>query len=180
MKYKIILMSISLIVIFYNTASAQLSIGGGIKLDVNEGQDFFGVNLRGYYNLTENIRFAPNFNLNLPAKDSYTIFSTEYEDKLSIFTFNLDGHYILNLEDQIFSLYGIGGIGYHAASIKRTRIEGNETTSSKISDSDFSFALGSGVEVPLMENINFFFEIKKLVGDYDPWNAATGIMISIY
>jgi len=183
-KISIIILAGSLIYCLTNNSYAQISVGGAVNLDITNGFGriflpsetnirMFGLNLRSYLDISENLRFAPNFTFSFPN-------TTEIEDmdyKTNVISFSMDGHYVIRFEEQPIvpvNLYGIFGINYSIVNSDLGDILflGRDS-------SNFSLGLGGGFEISL-NKINLFFESKLLFsGGYSPLLINTGVMLPI-
>lgn len=159
-----------------NAQKGDIALGGGLKFDISSGYydaspDFTGINARVYYSLNDNIRLAPNLNINFPWKEN----SDGVELKIGLFTLNGEGHYLFpGLIGDKVTPYAIGGLSYHRFKATATY----NGSSEKETASEVSLNLGTGAEYPLPKG-KLFAEFKGLIGDFDPWVLAFGYMFSL-
>lgn len=160
-------------IILSQKAKAQLDfIGGGIvlannadyKLDgVTYNNKSFGFNLRASYNYSKKLKIVPSINIYLPNK-------TNYEDggssKVSVYAFNLDGHYIINHKTrEKYRVYLLAGAHISGWNIKDERTTILDPNGRDINE--FKFVIGAnagaGMQLPLTNRLHFFAEVKYTI-----------------
>lgn len=146
-----------------HSLSAQLSVGGGLSFGT--GIENIGLFARGGYDITDEIRGNATVNF---------FFGENVEGivKTSLWTINLDGHYVLVDEDNL-AIYGLAGLNI---GISRVKFDDPTGIIGSFSDSETNIGLnaGGGVELPL-DAINPFAEVKYVIGGFDQLVIVAGV-----
>jgi len=131
------------------TGTKSLMLKAGYQTDYKR----FGLGMEGRYNITDNIRLAP---------DVTFFFPKNHTTGLDI---NLNAHYVLSIQDglSIYPLAGIGVINNRVSSIDL----GNGTKTKSHGETDFGFNLGAGASYDIMDNSYVNFEFKYTFQDVD-------------
>lgn len=174
---KISLLVFGLILI--SSVSAQsfkekIAFGGGLSYGTEI--ENIGINIRGLYEVTEEIHGLMNFIFFFPKKEDFGVF----EYKWNLWELNFDGHYNFKLSDK-FSAYGLAGINI---SSWRAKWEGDygypyggyyedSNTETKI-----GFNIGGGAAYNFTEALSGFGEIKYILIDsnYDQAVFTFGVL----
>lgn len=151
-------------------AFAQFSVAGGLSFGTEI--ENLGLFARGAYDITDQIRgnATLNFFFGESAGESGIA-----EVKTSLWTINLDGHYLF-LEDNV-NVYGLAGINLSNVRVKfedGTGIIGDFTET----NTEFGLNVGGGVEFPL-ETIRPFAEVKYVISDFDQLVIMAGVRYPI-
>ena len=163
---KLTLVAIVTIAVTLNSF-AQISAGGGISYGTEAKT--IGFNLRGQYNINENIDIVGGLTFFLPEKTSQTVFFATVESKSTMWTFDVDGHYNFSINDK-FSFYPLGGLNISGVSVKV-----NDT---KASDTEVGLNLGIGATYKITEQLVGFAETKYTVGNVDQAVIVIGVLYS--
>ncbi len=141
-----------------STEEGDITVGAGLALGTNVSIDTeIGINVNGFYTITDDIRAGANF--------TYYLIDI---DGLSASEFNIDGHYMFRNEDQIV-LYGLAGINIARVSVD-TGFAGS------VSGSSTGINLGGGVEYDV-GSVLLFAEPKVSLGGFDQFNATAGVRL---
>lgn len=157
---KKLLLLIALAAIFMGTqaqtGSKSLMLKAGYQTDYKR----FGMGLEGRYNVTDNIRIAP---------DILFFFPKNHTTGLDI---NVNAHYVLNVQDG-FSVYPLAGIGVINNRISSIDLGGGVKTKS-FGTTDFGFNLGAGASYDVTSNSYLNFEFKYTFQDVDCASIMVG------
>ncbi|MBC8486171.1 MAG: outer membrane beta-barrel protein [Bacteroidetes bacterium] len=168
---KILLLAFVLALI--NSVSAQsfkekIAFGGGLSYGTEI--ENIGINIRGLYEVTEEIHGLMNLTFFFPKKEDFGVF----EYKWNLWELNLDGHYNFKLSDK-FSAYGLAGLNI---SNWRSKWEGDlgyeyyeDTNTAKI-----GFNIGGGAAYNFTDALSGFGEIKYVISDYDQAVFTFGVL----
>lgn len=123
------------------TATAQdkgdIKIGGGVSY-LTEGEGIFGLNLKGSYSFTPQIRAAASFNYLFPG------------NSVKAFIVDANAHYLVNASEK-FSFYPLAGLAYYRMWLD------------SFSYSKLGFNVGAGVDYKLNESLTLNLEGKYLL-----------------
>lgn len=147
------LLLIALVAIFMG---AQAQIGTKslmLKAGYQTDYERFGMGLEGRYNVTDNIRIAP---------DILFFFPNNHLTGLDI---NVNAHYVFDVQDG-FSVYPLAGIG---AINNRLSFAGESK-----GFTDFGFNLGAGASYDVTSNSFLNFEFKYTFQDVDCASIMVG------
>jgi outer membrane protein X len=153
-----------------------LTLGGGLAW--GSQIENAGINLRGFYNMSEQFRFGSNFTFFLSNTSPYI----NGEVTTRIWEFNVDAHYIYPVSDRV-SLYPFGGVNITGVSwnhyyyqtyypvfqkpyTQRVENNGNSTEPGLNLGAGFQFNLGSAAP---------YLEFKYVISDYDQAVIGFGI-----
>lgn len=161
---KILLMAIIAVAFAFNSYS-QISAGGGLVYGTE--QKTIGFNLRGQYNVWENVDVVGGLTFYLPHKEKQTLIFTTVETKTSMWSFDVDGHYNFELMDKL-KVYPIAGLNISGVTI--------EVNGSKASDTEVGFNIGAGATYEITEKIAGLFETKYTIGNYDQAVITLGVL----
>ncbi len=135
-----------------NFSERSLTVGFGVPY--SNTISAIGINLRMYYNVSENICFGPEFTYFF---EKTTIGENDDITTTNAFTFDFNSHYVFEvMEHHRLGVYPILGLNY--TNEKET--EHGETHL----DEAFGLNLGAGFETPLSEKINLFSEFIHTFG----------------
>lgn len=150
---KRLLLLIALAAIFMGaqaqTGSKSLMLKAGYQTDYER----FGMGLEGRYNVTDNIRLAP---------DLLFFFPNNHTTGLDI---NVNAHYIFDIQDG-FSVYPLAGI----AAVNNRWSAGGESRGF----TDLGFNLGAGASYDVASNSYLNFEFKYTFQDVDCASIMVG------
>lgn len=150
---KKLLLIVALIVVsmsaYSQTGTKSLMLKAGYQTDYKR----FGLGVEGRYNITENIRLAPDVTFFFP------------NDHLTGLDINVNAHYVFNIQDGL-SLYPLAGIG---VINNRFSYQGYSNGST-----DFGFNLGAGASYDLSDNSYVNFEFKYTFQDWDCASVMVG------
>ncbi|HAF30926.1 MAG TPA: hypothetical protein DCG75_17955 [Bacteroidales bacterium] len=152
---KLTLLAIITIAFAFNSF-AQISAGGGLVYGTE--QKTIGFNLRGQYNVWENVDVVGGVTFYLPNKDKQTLIFTTVESKTNMWSFDVDGHYNFELMDNL-KVYPLAGLNISGVSI--------EVNGAKASDTEVGFNIGAGATYEITDKIAGLFETKYTIGNFD-------------
>lgn len=124
------------------TGSKSLLLKAGYQTDYER----FGLGVEGRYNITDNIRLAPDVTFYFP------------NNHLTGLDINVNAHYVFNIQDNL-SVYPLAGIGMVN---NRFSYKGES-----IGHTDFGFNLGAGVSYDISGNSFVNFDFKYSFQDVD-------------
>jgi outer membrane protein X len=157
---KRLLLFIALIAIFMGaqaqTGSKSLMFKAGYQTDYKR----FGIGLEGRYNITRNIRLAPDVTFFFP------------KDHTTGLDINVNAHYVFNIQNGLsaYPLAGIGIINNRVSSVDLG--EGLKTKA--YGSTDFGFNLGAGVSYNLSSKNYANFEFKYTFQDVNCASIMVG------
>ena len=164
---KLTLLAVVTIALTFNSF-AQISAGGG--LSYGSEAETIGFNLRGQYNINENIDVVGGFTFFFPKKTSQNIpFFGTIETKSSFWTFDIDGHYNFVINDK-FSFYPLAGLNITGVSV--------EVDGTKDSDTEAGLNIGVGATYKINEQLKGFAETKYIISDFDQAVITFGVLYS--
>lgn len=144
---------------------AQIKAGGGITY--GSEQKTIGFNLRGQYNVWENVDVVGGFTFYLPHKEKQTILFATVESKTTMWSFDVDGHYNFDLIDKL-KAYPLAGLNISGVSV--------EVNGTKASDTEVGFNIGAGAAYEITDNLAAYFELKYTLGNYDQAVIGIGVL----
>lgn len=143
---KRLLLLIALVAIFMGaqaqTGSKSLMLKAGYQTDYER----FGMGLEGRYNITDNIRIAPDLTFFFP------------KNHVTGLDINVNAHYVFDVQDG-FSVYPLAGI----AAVNNRWSAGGDSEGS----TDFGFNLGAGASYDVTSTSYLNFEFKYTFQDWD-------------
>lgn len=143
---KRLLLLIALVAIFMGaqaqTGSKSLMLKAGYQTDYER----FGIGLEGRYNVTDNIRIAPDLTFFFP------------KNHVTGLDINVNAHYVFDVQDG-FSVYPLAGI----AAVNNRWSAGGDSEGS----TDFGFNLGAGASYDVTSTSYLNFEFKYTFQDVD-------------
>jgi outer membrane protein X len=164
---KITLLAVVTIALTFNSF-AQISAGGGITY--GSKQKTIGFNLRGQYNVWENVDVVAGFTFYLPHKEKQTLIFTTIDSKTTMWSFDIDGHYNFELMDKL-KAYPIAGLNISGVSV--------DVNGTKASDTEAGFNIGAGATYEITDKLAGLFEIKYTLGrNYDQAVIGIGVLYS--
>ena len=161
---KLTLLAVITIAFTFNSL-AQISAGGGIAYGTE--QETIGFNLRGQYNINENIDVIGGLTFFLPKTISQPTFFGTIKNKTSLWTFDIDGHYNFPINDK-FSFYPLAGINISGASV--------EVNGTKTSKTEIGLNIGVGASYEINDKLEGFFETKYTIGNFDQAVITVGVL----
>ena len=161
---KITLLSIIIVALACNSF-AQINAGGGITYGTE--QKTIGFNLRGQYNIWENVDIVGGLTFYLPHKEKQTLIFTTVNSKTTMWSFDVDGHYNFDLIDKL-KAYPIAGLNISGVSV--------EVNSNKVSDTEVGLNIGAGATYEITDKLAGLFEIKYTIGNYDQAVIGIGVL----
>lgn len=154
-------------VVFTMNSFAQIKAGGGITY--GSEQKTIGFNLRGQYNVWENVDVVGGLTFYLPHKEKQTLLFTTVDSKTTMWSLDIDGHYNFDLIDKL-KAYPLAGLNISGVSV--------EVNGSKASDTEVGFNIGAGAAYEVSDNLAGFFELKYTLGNYDQAVIGIGVLYS--
>lgn len=157
---KKLLLLIALAAIFMGTqaqtGSKSLMLKAGYQTDYKR----FGMGLEGRYNITDNIRLAPDVTFFFP------------KNHMTGLDINVNAHYVFDIQDGI-SIYPLAGIGVINNRISSVDLGGGVKTKS-FGTTDFGFNLGAGASYDVTSSSYLNFEFKYTFQDIDCASIMVG------
>lgn len=141
------------------TASAQLSLGGGVSYNLDAEE--VGINVRGVYGFTETLRGQAGFTYYLVG------------DGLTLTEFNLNGNYVFSGEPGGTMFYGLAGLNFFSASVDLGQFGG------KVSATETGLNLGGGVNLGLSDSVMFYGEAKYVLSDASGLVLTAGVLFNL-
>ncbi|MDR1089850.1 MAG: porin family protein [Prevotella sp.] len=138
------------------TGTKSLMLKAGYQTDYKR----FGLGVEGRYNITDNIRLAPDVTFFLPKNHTTGL------------DINLNAHYVLDVQDGL-SIYPLAGIGVINNRISSFDI-GDGAKIKSFGSTDFGFNLGAGASYDLSSNSYANFEFKYTFQDVDCASIMVG------
>lgn len=89
--------------------------------------------------------------------------------------FDFDAHYVFNYLDQ-FEFYGLGGLNI---SFVKSKYLGDEFYPENFSDNALGLNIGAGTYMKFSEQMDFFGELKYIVGKYDQLVVTIGVLLNV-
>ncbi len=147
-------------------------IGGGFCFGSDIEQP--GISIKSAHHFNEEWVFSPSLNFFFTDKAQ----KPGFEEKKSMFTINMDAHYLVPLSNE-FIFYPIGGL-----SISRYVEKEEENTLGNVNvetDSDMAFGLnlGAGLSYIISSQIEAFTELKFVVSDHDQAVFTLGALYNL-
>lgn len=149
--------------------SSQTEQRGAMSLLGNIGYqknyERFAIGAQGRYNLTGNVRLAPDITFFFP------------EDKITGLDINLNAHYVFYFPQDRFSVYPLAGIGMQNNFIGKQTVTAENGSQVEIdSDSKSSFAvnLGGGISYNINAKSYLNAEVKFMMADEDAASLLLG------
>lgn len=163
MKTKIFLSALFIIAFSVFTQAQETKFGGGLAYGTE--METVGINFKGSYGFTEEFALSPDFTFYIPRSE------TNY--KYNFWEFNVNGHYIIDLES--VKVYPLAGLNLTRVGFKYTGPTGGFFShTSSYSDTELGLNIGSGVEIPL-DNFGVFSEVKYVISDFDQLLITVGV-----
>jgi len=164
MKKIILAAGLLMILAFATPVFSQIETRVGPMISFTGGDfDETGLGIVGEFGVAQKISIAPQFILYFPGND------------VSLFEINLNGNYYFFNQD-VFELYGLGGLNFARAGYKYTDINGN---TQKDSNSEIGLNLGIGTNFQLGKKFVPFAEFRFTLGDYDQIALGLGVKFNL-
>jgi len=160
-KAAVIAIAVTMSVAAYSQSQGDKAVGGNLVIGHRSSNGYswtnVGIGAKFYYNVTDPIRLAGEFDYFLK------------KDEVSMWDFSVYGHYLFPVADQVvvYPAIGLGIVGskYHG-----------EYDFGSNSDNDFGFSLGGGADYEISSNLSLNGELRiKLVNGYNWLNIAIGL-----
>ena len=153
------------IIAFTINSYAQISAGGGLVYGTE--QKTIGINLRGQYNVWENVDVVGGFTFFFPKKETQTVLFTTVKSKTSMWSFDIDGHYNFSFIDKL-KVYPLAGLNIAGVSV--------EVNGTKASDTEVGLNIGVGATYEITDKLAGLFETKYTIGNYDQVVISLGVL----
>ena len=147
--------------------SQTLSFGGGLEYNVTT--ENFGSNLRGYYNIGEQICFGPELSYSFPVTNRID----DFDERKSVFEFNINGHYIFELFEERLGVYPLFGINYTREDTELTDVISGEKEQEN--ETFWGTNIGGGFHIPI-KNFAPFFEYHYITGQLGESVFTVGVL----
>lgn len=159
--FQIAVVTLFLIVAYSTTSQAQdVDLGAG--LIYGSEIENVGLQARADVGLSDSWRLAPAFNFFFPKEIGNVDFTW--------FAINLDANYIIPVESDVVSLYGIGGLNIAFLTVDDPVVDFDDDTNTEL-----GLNLGIGAEFNIESSVTPFFELKYVIGDADQAVLAAGV-----
>ena len=139
-----------------NRVGPMISFTGG---DFDET----GLGVVGEFGVAQKVSIAPQFILYFPGND------------VSLFELNFNANYYFFNQD-VFELYGLGGLNFARAGYKYTDINGD---TQKDSNSELGLNLGIGTNFQFGKKFVPFAEFRFTIGDYSQVALGLGVKFNL-
>lgn len=156
-------------VLCITVASAQekgeTTLGAQVVYGSGDGLSNIGIGAEFQWNVINNLRLAPSFTYFLK------------KDYVSMWNGGVDVHYLFPVSDLI-TLYPLAGVGMWGVKVSVPEVDLGEYGSygGSVSDTEFGFNIGGGVDFNLSEKFAINAEIKyKLGGDWSRLLISAGV-----
>lgn len=141
----------------------DISIIGNVGYQTN--YERFAIGAQGRYNLTRNVRLAPDITFYFP------------KNKVTGLDINLNAHYVFNFPQDRFSVYPLAGIGMQNNFIGKqtvTTVDGSRVEIDSDSKTSFAFNLGGGISYYISSRHYLNAEAKFMMADEDAASILFG------
>jgi hypothetical protein len=144
----------------------------------DERGGFFGIHVRGIYELSLPIHISPGFTYVIPNSYKNVTPTSTYKWHNSLFMFDADAHYVFNKLDRM-ELYGLAGLDlsifrYHWVSeFNNFKESGGHTGVYP------GLNIGAGAYIRFNDQIDFFVEGKVILSTKVQFIAAGGILVNL-
>lgn len=145
------------------TASAQLSLGGGLAYNLEAEE--LGINVRGVYGFTETWRGQAGFIFYLA------------DENVNYSEINLNANYVLSGDPGGTLLYALAGLNFTRFGFDGGSFGGINFPSSSATETGLN--LGAGINLGLADNISLFGEAKYIISDFDGLGLIAGILYNL-
>jgi outer membrane protein X len=154
--------------LFFDLEHAQAqSIDGAIRVGGHMGYgtsiETFGIGLRGDYAVTTSILIAPDF--------MYFFGKNDFVD-VNWFDINLNGHYLIEINNPDLVPYALGGLNIAITSLDCNNLPGSICEES--SDTDIGLNIGGGMDYSV-GRMTMFGELRLVVGQADQLVFIAGV-----
>ncbi len=154
--------------LFFDLEHAQAqSIDGAIRVGGHMGYgtsiESFGIGLRGDYAVTTNILIAPDF--------MYFFGKNDFVD-VNWFDINLNGHYLIEINNPDLVPYVLGGLNIAITSLDCNDLPGSACEAN--SDTDIGLNIGGGMDYSVVR-MTMFGELRLVVGPADQLVFIVGV-----
>lgn len=167
-------------------SNAQLTkIGGGVVIATGAGylhneleyfNKSFGIDIRGQIDINKKLKIVPDLQVFLPNTFEY---QTGGESKTTLFTFDLNGHYILNPKKD-FKFYFLAGFHSGGWNIKDEHIDAfDHEINNTAFKFDFGANVGAGFQMKINYRLDFFAEVKYVIAKTNQMIFTPGIIYDI-
>lgn len=136
--------------------SGDFSVLGSLGYQTN--YERFAIGAQGRYNLTRNIRLAPDVTFFFP------------KNKVTGLDINLNAHYVFYFPQDRFSVYPLAGIGMQNNFRGKQTItaeDGSQVKTDSKSKTSFAFNLGGGISYYVTPRSYLNAEVKFMMADED-------------
>ena len=169
MKTLNIILIIYFLLSSHSIVGQHISLGGGIPY--NASKEHTGLNLRGYYNIGEQICFGPEFTVFFPK----TVTHINEEIQTSIWEINFNAHYIFEVSEKL-GMYPIIGFNY-TREIEDITILSTGLTDKK-THQYIGLNIGGGFHLPQPKFVPFI-EHEYVVGDLSDHIITVGLFFPL-
>lgn len=145
------------------TASAQLSLGGGLAYNIEAEE--LGINIRGVYDINETWRGQAGFVYYLAGEG------------VNFSEINLNANYVFSDNGAGTKIYGLAGlnffrVGFDDINVGGIIIEGASAT-------ETGFNVGAGINLGLSDQLSIYGEAKYILSDFDGLGLVAGVLYSL-
>jgi len=149
-------------------AQAQVKVGGGLAF--GSEIETLGFDVRGNFDITDNIVIAPDITFFL----NNTTSISGFDSKLKWWEININGNYVWNLNG--FSPYVLTGL-----NLAFIGVEVSSASFGSFSDTstEFGWNIGGGTKVPFNDKWEGFFELKYNISNADQLAVKGGVLVAI-
>ncbi|PHI19123.1 hypothetical protein CEQ90_14520 [Lewinellaceae bacterium SD302] len=145
------------------TASAQLSLGGGLGYNLEAEE--LGINVRGVYGFNETWRGQAGFTYYLAGEG------------INFSEFNLNANYVFSDNGDGTLIYALAGINFFRVGFDDINVGGIVIDGA--SSTETGLNIGAGINLGLSDNISVFGEAKYVISDFDGLGLFAGILYNL-
>lgn len=177
--------SIILILFLSTAAYAQFTkAGGGFVFSPgtryhDEPSGYMGINLKGIVELNLPFHLSPGFGYIFPHVEKYTIFeTTTRRTSNGRFLFDLNGHYVFNVLEQI-EFYGLAGLNFSMYRYVRKDKLGDEVIKNSHTNIYPGLNLGAGTYIRVSDQVDLMAEGKIVLARILQFNLSAGVLVNL-
>lgn len=162
------------LILLSGTAQFDLGLGLGFGTEISS----LGIQARGETGIADGFDGSAQLTYFISSKESG---GGLVSSKLSLFTIDLDGHY-LAIDEEATKVYPLLGLNFSIVTAKvetdLTTIGGTSTTSAKSSSTEVGVNIGGGGSIELSEGLRGFGEVKYVLSAFDQAVISIGLVKS--
>ncbi len=169
----IFVLAFAMFTLFSSQASAQLWFGGGLVFGAEI--ENIGLQANGHLVVNEENKLRIGADITYFFTDKASV--DDFELKTSVFTINVNGHYMLVNSDLII-LYAIGGLNFAFVSVEASGPASQFLDLVDTNDTEIGLNIGGGLEYTVPFG-RVYGELKYVLGGFDQLVIGGGVRIPI-